>query len=198
MHCSNLQFIINLSINNKSETTKIFSGNPHNAHQHAVNCVNTYSRVKLNNIPEIVIISNGGFPLDRDLYQAVKGMATASKIVKNKGVIIMVAECRDGLGGHTEFMKLMQTATTPREVLKEIEEKEPVVDQWQAQILAKILNKVNVIVVTNGVKRSVLEKMMMRQVNTMKEALEIARGMLEINKPRILVIPEGPYILPYL
>jgi nickel-dependent lactate racemase len=198
MNCSNLHFIINLSINNKSETTKIFSGNPHNAHHHAVHFVNTYSRVKLHSAPEIVIISNGGYPLDRDLYQSVKGIATASKVVKNQGVIIIVTKCRDGLGGHTEFMNLLQTATTPREVLKEIEGKEPLVDQWQAQILAKIMKKVNVIVVTDGVKRSVLEKMMMRQVNTIEEALEIARGMLATNKPRILVIPEGPYIMPYL
>jgi len=198
MNFINLQFIINVTINNKNETTQIFAGNPTEAHRQAVNFVNTYGRVKLHSSAEIVIVSNGGYPLDRNLYQSVKGIATASNVVKEKGVIIMVAECRDGLGGHREFMRLMQKAANPTEVLKEIQEKEPIVDQWQAQILAGILDKVNIIMVTDGVKRNTIEKMMMRQVFSIEEALELARGIVLTDKPRILVIPEGPYIMPYV
>ena len=198
MNFINLPFIINVSINNKGETTKIFAGDPHEAHERAVNFVNTYGKVKLHSSADIVIVSNGGYPLDRDLYQSVKGIATASNVVKWKGVIIMVAKCRDGLGGHKEFMRLMQKATSPREVLKEIKEKEPIVDQWQAQILAGILTQTNVIIVTDGVKRNMIEKMMMSQVFSLEEALDSAREMVLTDKPRILVIPEGPYIMPYV
>jgi nickel-dependent lactate racemase len=198
MNFINLQFIINVSINNKRETTQIFVGNPYDAHRQAVNFLNTYGKVKLHSSAEIVIVSNGGHPLDRNLYQSVKGIATASNVVKDKGVIIMVAECKDGLGGHKEFMRLMHKATNPTEVLKEIKENEPIVDQWQAQILAGILNRVNVIMVTNGVMRNKIEKMMMRQVSSIEEALYLARRMVLTDKPRVLVIPEGPYIMPYV
>ncbi len=198
MNFINLPFIINVSINNKGETTHIFAGDPHEAHEQAVNFVNTYGKVKLHGSADIVIVSNGGYPLDRDLYQSVKGIATASNVVKGKGVIIMVSKCRDGLGGHKDFMRLMQKATSPREVLKEIKEKEPIVDQWQAQILAGILTQTNVIIVTDGVKRNIIEKMMMSQVFSLEEALDSAREMVLTDKPRILVIPEGPYIMPYV
>jgi nickel-dependent lactate racemase len=197
MNFVNLPFIINISINKKMETTQIFAGDPYEAHEQAVKFVNTYGKVRIHGAPDIVIVSNGGYPLDRDLYQSVKGIATASNVVTEKGVIIMVAKCKDGLGGHKEFMKLMQKGTSPGEVLKEIKEEEPIVDQWQAQILSKILIKTNVIVVTDGVKRNIIEKMMMSQVFSLEEALDSAREMVLTDKPRILVIPEGPYIMPY-
>jgi len=54
-----------------------------------------------------------------------------------------------------------------------------------------------VIVVTDGVKRNIIEKMMMSQVFSLEEALDSAREMVLTDKPRILVIPEGPYIMPY-
>ena len=198
MNFIKLPFIINVSINNKMETTQIFAGDPREAHEQAVNFVNTYGKVKLNGFADIVIVSNGGYPMDRDLYQSVKGIVTASSVVKEKGVIIMVAECIDGLGGHKEFMRLMQKATSPREVLKEIEEKEPIVDQWQAQILSEILTKTNVIIVTEGIKRNMIEKMMMNQAFSLEEALDSAREMVLTDKPRILVIPEGPYVIPFV
>ena len=38
---------------------------------------------------DIVIASNSGYPLDQNLYQTVKGMSAASKVVKKNYHIIM-------------------------------------------------------------------------------------------------------------
>ena len=191
----NLSFILNVTINNKRETTQVFAGDPIEAHRQAVNFLTHHVNVKLRGYADIVIVSNGGYPLDRDLYQSVKGIATAKEVVEEKGVIIMVAECRDGLGGHEEFRRLME-ANSPRDVLKEIRENEPIPDQWQAQILASILEKANVIIVTDGVKGHVLREMKMEHATSLEEALDFARKRVSTKKPRIVAIPEGPYIIP--
>ena len=46
---------------------------------------------------DVVLTTNSGYPLDQNLYQAVKGMSAAAKIVKPAGTIVCAAECRDGL-----------------------------------------------------------------------------------------------------
>ena len=43
---------------------------------------------------DVVVSTNGGHPLDRNLYQAVKGMAAAERIVRHGGIIVMAAACR--------------------------------------------------------------------------------------------------------
>jgi nickel-dependent lactate racemase len=192
----NLSFIVNVTINNKGETTGVFAGHPIKAHARAVDSLNRYVGVKLRNYADIVITSNGGYPLDRDLYQLVKGMATAERVVKKKGVIIIVAECRDGLGGHQEFQKLMEEAKSPKEVLEKIRENEPITDQWQAQVMARILEKTHVVTVTEGVKDEVIRNMMMEAASSLEEALDLAKKVVSGKKLRIIAIPEGPYVIP--
>jgi nickel-dependent lactate racemase len=190
----NLSFIVNVTINEKGEITNIFAGEPVKAHKEAVDFLKSYTDVRVNELADIVIVSNGGFPLDRDLYQAVKGMTTAETVVKEGGIIIMVAECRDGFGGHEEFKALMQKAN-PDEVLKEIRENEPIPDQWEAQILANILKKAKVIMVTKGIEPSVLRKMMIEPANSLNQAIELTRRNCP-KKPKVVAIPEGPYVIP--
>ncbi len=196
MNFVNLSFIVNVTIDKKGETTGVFSGDPIKAHRRAVSFLNQYVNVKLKGYADIVIVSNGGYPLDRDLYQSVKGMDTAKGVVKEKGVIIMVAECRDGLGGHEDFKRLMQEAERPEDVLREIRENEPINDQWEAQILAEVLERAHVILVTDGVKPSVIREMMMDSASSLEEALDAARKRIQTKKPRIAAIPEGPYVIP--
>ena len=46
---------------------------------------------------DLVVSTNGGYPLDRNLYQAVKGNRAAERIVRPGGIIIMAAACEDGV-----------------------------------------------------------------------------------------------------
>ena len=52
---------------------------------------------------DVVLTTNSGYPLDQNLYQAVKGMSAAAKIVKPGGTIVCAAECRDGLPIHGSY-----------------------------------------------------------------------------------------------
>jgi len=59
-----------------------------------------------------VIVSAGGFPKDINMYQSQKALENASYCVKDGGLILLIAECREGLGEEV-FEKWLDEATTP-------------------------------------------------------------------------------------
>ena len=67
---------------------------------------------------DVVITSNSGYPLDQNLYQAVKGMSAAAKVVKPGGLIVCAAECRDGFPGHGSYRELLERHASPRDFLQ--------------------------------------------------------------------------------
>jgi nickel-dependent lactate racemase len=141
---------------------------------------------------DVVITTNGGYPLDRNLYQCVKGLAVAEMMVKKGGAIILASECRDGVG-HEAFEKYMSYGTSPTEVLDKLKQDEPVNDQDNIQILARILSRVRVFVVTEGVSASTLLAMKMLGATSVEEAL----GRCDLpDSSKIAVVPGGPYVLP--
>lgn len=191
-----LDFIVNAVIDKHRRLLKLFYGDPLEAHAEGVRFLDEMVRVKAGRRADIVITSNGGYPLDRNLYQAVKGMATGDLLVRKNGVIVMVAECVDGVGrGHGTFYRLMAEAKSPEDVLERIRREEPIKDQWEAQYLARILKHAKVIVVTRNIKPSVVEEMHMMHASELQEAVEMAfreagRG------AKVSVVPEGPYVIP--
>jgi len=197
MKLSKLDFIVNVTINKEKKITGIFCGDPLEAHLVGVRFLEEYVKVEVKGLADIVVATNGGYPLDRNLYQAVKGMATAELLVKEGGVIITVAECRDGLGGHADFYKLFVEARDPDEVLEKIRRLEPIKDQWEAQILARILKRAKVIVVSK-VKQDIVEDMFMIPATNVDEALEEASQLIKHRKRdiKLTVVPEGPYVIP--
>ena len=66
---------------------------------------------------DVVLTTNSGYPLDQNLYQAVKGMSAAAKIVKSGGTIVCAAECRDGLPSHGSYGAILRSQPTPEALL---------------------------------------------------------------------------------
>ncbi len=100
---------------------------------------------------DVVVTTNSGYPLDQNLYQAVKGMSAAAKIVKPGGTIVCAAECRDGLPNHGSYGEVLASAATPAKLLEMIcTPGYSVPDQWQVQVQAQIQTKADVLVKTAG------------------------------------------------
>ncbi len=191
-------YLINVVVNRNGRLVNTFAGNIFEAHKQGVEYLNQFVKVKTRKRASIVLTSNGGFPLDRDLYQAVKGMAVGRTLVKRGGVIVVFAECTDGIGrGHEFFYRLMAEARSPNEVLDRIRSEEPIKDQWQAQILAEILMWAHVIIVSKNVKHSIVEEMHMIPASSPDEALELASKILSKDE-RIIAVPEGPHVIPFI
>jgi len=192
-----LDFIINITLNKEKNITGVFSGNPIDAHRMGVKFLDRYVKIQFKEQADIVITTNGGYPLDRNIYQTVKGMATGEIVVKNGGVIIIVSECRDGLGGHRDFYNLFKENSSPEKVLDYIKRNEPIRDQWQAQILARILLKANIFIVSD-MDKNILYDLNLVPFENIEDALDEAYNVVGKKSPRIIIIPEGPYTIPYL
>lgn len=144
---------------------------------------------------DIVLTSNGGYPLDQNLYQSPKAVATAEACAGEDGVIIICASCVDGMGG-THFEELI-TMGTPEEIdeyLSKIPPKQTIPEQWCAQIYSRILKKHKVIVVTTFLDHDMVRKANMIPASSPDEAMEIAYG-LKGRNASVVVIPDGVSVL---
>ncbi|MDR3644104.1 MAG: nickel-dependent lactate racemase [Clostridia bacterium] len=190
-----LGFIMNVVLNRDKEIIAAFAGEPARAHLAGCEYVKRNMEVAVRPA-DIVIASNNGHPLDRNLYQSVKGMDTASRAVKKGGVIILASECPDK-NGNNEFERLIASCHTPEELFQEMSSGEPEPDKWQAQIFARILMDHKIILVSDKVSRTDAERLFMTHCRTPDEALRIALG-LEGPDAKINVIPEGPVVIPVM
>lgn len=186
---ANLAFILNVVLDSQQEIIQAFAGDPFLAHEEGCAFVSKLAGVEALPAP-IVITTNGGYPLDQNIYQAVKGISAAQATCVQGGVIICVACCIDGHGGE-EFFETFARASNPRKILEEIRSRKPhetVSDQWESQILARILAKHRVIMVTDAPK-DMVEAMMMEWAPDIETALFMASK--DAPGDKITVIPDG-------
>ena len=191
-----LAFIVNVVIDPDKKIVKAFAGAPEAAHAAGCSFLKELAAVE---VPEsdIVITSNGGYPLDQNLYQSVKGMTAGEGAVRQGGVIIICAECSDGDGGES-FRKTLAEAPSPQAVLDKIRQvprNATIPDQWESQILARVLCKATVILVSDKVDPQLPLSMHLKHAFTLEEALEQARALCGTTSPRIAVIPDGVSVI---
>lgn len=192
---ANLSFILNVVINAEKDIISAFAGDSSKAHEAGCEFVLGLSKIK-NVDADIVITSNGGYPLDQNIYQSVKGMTAAEATCKEGGVIIIASACNDGHGGE-DFYSNMANACCPNEVIKKvlkIPRNETLPDQWEFQILARILSKRTVILVTDMCDPEMIKSMHMKHAYTLKEALNTALE-LQGKDAKIAVIPDGVSVI---
>lgn len=186
-----LAFILNVVIDSNKKVINAFAGDSELAHEEGCKFVMKLASVKAFKA-DIVISTNGGYPLDQNIYQSVKGMTAAEATCKEGGVIIMVSACNDGHGGKS-FYDNMKNSSSPKEVLDKIIKvgrNDTVPDQWEFQILARILEKHTVIVVTDMCEPKMIKKMHMQHAATFEQALERA-FQIKGNDAKISIIPDG-------
>jgi nickel-dependent lactate racemase len=190
---SELDAVVNVVLSFEGEVSKCFSGEPIKTHRSAVEFLERFVKVRVERKADIVVVSGGGYPADRNLYQAVKGMAVGEPLVKDNGVIVLLAECRDGVA-HEHFYQLASKFKDPAALLKYIKEHEPIRDQWEVQIMARILMKSRIVVYAKGVTAQELENMMLIPASSPEEALEIAFS-LTSRDAELLAVPEGTHVM---
>lgn len=191
---SELDAVVNVVLSFEGGVSKCFSGEPIKTHRSAVEFLERFVKVRVERKADIVVVSGGGYPADRNLYQAVKGMAVGEPLVKDNGVIVLLAECRDGVA-HEHFYQLASKFKDPAALLKYIKEHEPIRDQWEVQIMARILMKSRIVVYAKGVTAQELENMMLIPASSPEEALEIAFS-LTSRDAELLAVPEGTHVIP--
>ena len=190
----NVQFIMNVALNAEKKVIAAFAGDLEQAHLQGVEFVRGLAQCP-SVTGDIVITSNGGYPLDQNLYQSPKAVATAEACCRDGGVIIMCASCCDGMGG-THFEKLIVRGTVDEidAYLSKIPPKETIPEMWCAQIFSRILKKHRIILVTNYLDHEMVRKANMIPASSPDEALEMAYGMMG-RDAEVVVIPDGVAVL---
>lgn len=191
-----LAYIVNVVINEDKQIVAAFAGEPIKAHRAGCEYLAGYCTVRLDRPGDIVITSNGGAPLDQNVYQAVKGITTADLAAAEGAVIIICAECADGIGGDV-FYQALKECEGVSALLKRIREvpmDETVPDQWQYQILARIMEKHPIIFVTRSDLRSEITDMKFEYADSLEHAFARAKEIKGENAA-VTVIPNGVSIV---
>ena len=190
----NVQFIFNVALNGEKKVIAAWAGDLEQAHAAGVAFIRKWSQCP-GITGDIVVTSNGGYPLDQNLYQSPKAVATAEACAGEDGVIIMCCSCADGMGG-THFAKLIKMGTVDEidGYLSKIPPKETIPEQWCPQIYARILKKHPVILVTTYLDHEEVRKANMIPASSPDEALEIAYQM-KGRDAKVVVIPDGVSVL---
>jgi len=191
-------FLLNVAINRKKEITGVFAGDVWKAHAAGVEFVRKVAMVPVDEPFDIVITSNSGYPLDINLYQAVKGMSAAAQVVREGGSIIIAAECRDGIPNHGEYKNILKMAKSPQELLERITAPGFLVqDQWEAQVQALVQLKADVYVKSTYLTDEQIRGAMLQPCHNVEETVEQLCKRCG-PEARICVLPEGPQTIPYI
>ena len=190
-------FLLNVALDGEKEITSVFAGELTEAHGIGCAYVKEHAMVKCDNRYDVVITTNAGYPLDQNLYQAVKGMDAARMVVKQGGTIICAAECSEGMPGHGNFVKILQMRNSPKELLEMINDPSfQMFDQWEAQRLAMIQEWADVYVYSTLPDESVKIAML----TPTKDIEQTLSELLNKYGPEmsIAVLPLGPLTIPYV
>lgn len=190
-----LAFIVNVVIDAAHDPIFAVAGDCDLAHREGREFL--ASRCQVNAVPaDIVISTNGGYPMDQNIYQSVKGMTAAEATVKENGVIIMLSKAADGHGGKS-FHETFREEKDLNRMMKSFLDRTPdetIIDQWQSQIFARVLLKARVIYISSC-EDSLVEDLHMIPAHSMEEALEKAREIIKKEDYKITVIPDGVSVI---
>ena len=167
-----LDFIINVIINNSKQVVKAVTGHFQTAHREGVAIAKEVCQVKAKTA-DLVVASQGGYPKDVNLYQAQKALKHAAMVVKEGGVIILIAKCSEGVGDNL-FEETMRLDNTPQEVIERFGRTPFKMGAHKAFLWARSLDKARTILVTEGIDDEMAKVMMVEKANSLEEALAIA------------------------
>lgn len=191
-------FGLDVILNQEKRIVAAFGGDLLEMHRAAAEAARRSAMRPLDAPFDVVVTTNSGFPLDQNLYQAVKGMSAAHQVVRPGGVIVCAAECRDGFPDHGSYREVLASAPSPQALLDEIAARpETVPDQWQVQIQARIQASARVVMHTSFLSGEDLADAHLEQ--TADIAATVAAALDEAGPgARVCVLPEGPQTIPYL
>jgi len=96
------------------------SGHIHNSFLMAIEKAHEVYCVDIEEKTDIVV-AIAGYPSDVDLYQSQKALDNGKLALKEGGILILVSECRSGIGEEAYF-NLLASSKTPQEALQKIEQ----------------------------------------------------------------------------
>jgi len=195
---ANPTFLLNVTLNSAREITGVFAGDLLAAHAAGCAFVKEHAMAAVAAPFDIVITTNSGYPLDQNLYQCVKGLSAANRIVRDGGTIIVAAACADGLPDGGRFAELLEEAGSPQAALAMLAQpgfSQP--DQWQVQIQATIQLRAEVYVHSTGLTDAQIRRTLLTPCHNIEQTVAEIEAKLG-RHATICVLPEGPQTIAYV
>jgi len=190
-------YSLDVLLNGSQEITRAFGGSLFEMHAAARDAAKDEAMREVDGTYDIVITTNSGYPLDRNLYQAVKGMSAAAEIVARDGIIICAAECRDGLPDEGGYAALLRQGQSPDQLLNLIEQSPTTIpDQWQVQIQARVQQRARVLVHSDGLSVEALRRAHLESIDDISAFIsDFVRARPDA---RLCALPQGPQTIAYV
>jgi nickel-dependent lactate racemase len=190
-------FLINVTLNETRQITGVFAGDLIKAHKEGYEFVRQSAMQAVEAPFDIVVTTNSGSPLDLNLYQGVKGMSAGARILKDKGLLILACECREGVPAESPLDLLLKSANSPEEILTLLASPGFVrPEQWQAQIQALIQRRAEV-QVYSSLDANTIKGAHLIPCHDISETVATRLKTLPADA-RVAVLPQGPLTIPYL
>ncbi|HEY7141579.1 MAG TPA: nickel-dependent lactate racemase [Methylomirabilota bacterium] len=192
-----LDFCVNFTMNRDRAITGFYCGDAITAHERGSAAARETAMVACDRPFPVVVTTNGGYPLDQNLYQTVKGMSAGAQIVEDGGYILTAARCNDGFPAHGNFKKLLVEHRTPQAILDTVLAPGfSMFDQWEAQVLAMILIRARA-GLHSEIPADELRRAHLEPVTDV--GARLAQELERVGKDApVAVLPEGPLTIPYL
>jgi nickel-dependent lactate racemase len=191
-------FALDVALNRDQAITRVFAGELFTEHAAACAHVKRTAMRAVESPVDVVLTTNSGYPLDQNLYQAVKGLSAAACIVKEGGTIVCAAECRDGIPDHGPYGRLLRERQSPEALLEMVESPGfAEQDAWQVQVQALVQRKARVMVKAGGLTLDQLRAAHFEPVTDVGMAVRQALGEAGADAT-LAVLPHGPQTIPYL
>jgi len=181
-----IDFIVNVVKNCRGEVVHAVAGHVEAAHEAGVAVCEQSWVVTFPQKYDVVIVTPGGFPRDIDLHQAQKAMSTAELVVSDGGVVVLLAECADGIG---KFAAWLKGAKSPQDVIERFTREGFTREHSsKAFMCARALAKHPVVASCSGISQQDMEAMFFRYARSPQEAVDRA---VEIKggEASVLVLP---------
>ncbi len=181
---------LDVTIDRRRRLTGVFAGPLPDGHRQACTFAAGHVVQGVEGRFDVVLTTNGGHPLDRNLYQAVKGMAAAERVVRDGGVIVMAAACDDGVP-EGAFARILGASSSPGELARP---DGPSQDTWQAQVLGRVLRHAEVWLYSDGLSDDAVRSAWLGPVHDLAGSV---RQALQRRGPgaRLCVLPQGPLVV---
>jgi lactate racemase len=188
---------IDVLLNPEKKVTHVFSGDLERMHAHACQVARAVAMAKVPRRFQLVVTTNSGYPLDQNLYQAVKGMSAAAEIVTQGGIIVCAAECAAGLPPNSVYAELLASGDSIHEIDQRIVAAETVIpDQWQVQVQARVQRRARVLVRADGLSDQDLAAAHLEAVD---DVSAFVKSQVQRDPElSVAVLPSGPQTIAYV
>ena len=186
-----VDFILNVVTNSQQEIVEVVAGDLENAWLKGVKTSTEMYHVELEEKVDVAIVSAGGYPKDINIYQAQKALDNADGVVKEGGTIVLLAECRNGLGEET-FEEWLNEAQEPKDNIDRIKEKF-ILGGHKAFAISKVVLEKDFILLSEFSKKNT-EMMFATKMDNLEQVLSEINQ--KYNDYTSIVLPQGGLTVP--